>query len=268
MAMNEHARPRRGLALITGASEGIGVELARIMAARGHDLALVARQGEKLAALATEIEATCRPRPLIIVADLSDVEGIDRVERSLSEAGADVEILVNNAGFGLLGSAMTLDSSSQLGMVDLNMRALTDLTLRLLPGIVARRGRVLNVASTAAFLPGPYMAVYYASKAYVLSFGQALSQELKASGVTITTLCPGPTTTQFQARAGMDPKMFERLRPMTARSVALAGYEGMMAGKRVVVPGLLNKATAILVPLLPRSLLLMVVARLQERRGT
>ncbi|MDB5649181.1 MAG: hypothetical protein JWL62_701 [Hyphomicrobiales bacterium] len=268
MATNEHARPQRSVALITGASDGIGAELARVMAAKGHDLALVARQGEKLAAIASEIEATGSTRPLVIAVDLSRPEGIDQVQSALTDAGAVVEILVNNAGYGQLGSAVTLDAAGQLGIVDLNIRALTDLTLRLLPGIIARRGRVMNVASVAAFLPGPYMAVYYASKAYVLSLGDALSQELKASGATLTTLCPGPTTTQFQTRAGMDPNMFERLGPMTARDVARAGYAGMMAGKRVVIPGFFNKATAVLVPLLPRSLLLMVVARLQERRKT
>jgi short-subunit dehydrogenase len=151
-------------------------------------------------------------------------------------------------------------------MIDLNIRALTDLTLRLLPQIVETRGRILHVASTAAFLPGPNMAVYYATKAYVLSFSEALAQELKSAGVKVSVLCPGPTSTGFQARAGLDPVLFDRLRPMSARDVAEAGYLGLMAGQRVIVPGLLNKAARMLAHLAPRAILLPIVGRLQESR--
>lgn len=256
----------RQLTLITGASDGIGAELARLMARAGHDLALVARQGDRLSALADEIETMKRPRPLVIACDLSRADDIDALTARLEGAGARVEILVNNAGFGLHGRAGTLDRAAQLGMIDLNIRALTDLTLRLLPQIVEARGRILHVASIAAFLPGPNMAVYYATKAYVLSFSQALSQELRGKGVTVSVLCPGPTSTRFQARAGLDPAMFEKLRPASARAVAEAGYAGLMAGRRVIVPGAMNKLSRVLAGLAPRAILLPLVARLQESR--
>lgn len=256
----------RPLSLITGASDGIGRELARLMAARGHDLALAARSRDRLESLADDIAATGRPRPLVLVADLADPAAIENLVAGVEAAGAHVEILVNNAGYGLIGPARTLDRRNQLGVADLNIRALTDLTLRLLPGIVAARGRILHVASIGSFLPGPYMAVYYASKAYVLSFGEALSKELESSGVTVTTLCPGPTVTGFQARAGMSAGTMSKMPSMSARAVAEAGYAGMMAGRRVVVPGWRNKLVSILAPLTPRGLLLGAVARMQESR--
>lgn len=256
----------RKLALITGASEGIGAELARIMARAGHDLALVARRRDRLEALAAEIASTGRPEPLVIASDLSRPDGVAALTASLD--GAAVEILVNNAGFGLHGRAQRLDPAAQLEMVDLNIRALTELTLRFLPQIAAARGRILQVASTAAFLPGPNMAVYYASKAYVLSLGQALGEELKGTGATVSVLCPGPTSTGFQSRAGLDAAIFQMLRPMDARAVAEAGYAGMMAGRRVIVPGALNKISRALAGLAPRALLLPLVSRLQESRGS
>lgn len=259
----------RKLALITGASEGIGAELARVMANAGHDLALVARRADRLKALADEIEDAAGSggkRPLTFVCDLSDAQALEALLAQLVAAQVEVEILVNNAGYGLHGLAAGLDRAAQLGMIDLNMRALTDLTLRLLPQIIRARGRILQVASTAAFLPGPHMAVYYASKAYVLSFGEALGEELKESGVTVSTLCPGPTRTGFQARAGLDAKLFETLAPMDARSVAQAGYRGMMAGQRTIVPGLLNKTSTWISRLTPRALLLPLVAKMQASR--
>lgn len=258
----------RHLALITGASDGIGAELARVMAARGHDLALTARRAEKLDALADEIAATGRPRPLVIPLDLGASGGADALVAALDREGASVDILVNNAGFGLLGAARDIDRAQQLAMIDLNIRALTDLTLHLLPGLVARRGRILQVASIAAFLPGPYMAVYYASKAYVLSFGEALARETRGSGLSVSTLCPGPTTTGFQARAGMAGDFFDKMGPMTARAVAEAGYAGMMAGRRIILPGWRNRLGAFGTRFLPRAWLMEVVARLQERRKT
>lgn len=256
----------RKLALITGASEGIGAELARVMAQAGHDLALVARRADLLAALADEIAASGRPRPLVIARDLSDPAAAGSLAAWIEEAGASVEILVNNAGFGLHGEARRLERAAQIDMIDLNIRALTDITLCFLPQIVEARGRILQVASVAAFLPGPHMAVYYATKAYVLSFSEALGQELKHAGVQVSALCPGPTYTGFQSRAGFDAKLFERLRPMTARDVAQAGYAGLMAGRRVIVPGMLNKASRVLARLTPHAVLLPIAERLQESR--
>ncbi len=258
-----NARP---VTLITGASEGIGAELARIMAAAGHDLALVARRGDRLEALAQDLAAEGFARPLTFACDLAQPDAIEPLAQGLAAAGAQVEILVNNAGYGMLGAAASLAREDQLGMIDLNIRALTDLTLRFLPEIIAARGRILHVASTASFLPGPGMAVYYASKAYVLSLGEALAHELRDTGASVTTLCPGPTLTGFQARAGFDATLFKGPRPMEARAVALAGYAGMMAGKRVIVPGAMNKLTMIFARLAPRALLLAAVGRLQEGR--
>lgn len=256
----------RPLALVTGASEGIGLELARLLAAGGHDLALVARRGKRLEALADDIAAAGRPRPLVLSHDLAAAGAIERLCADLDAAGARVELLVNNAGYGLHGAAAALDREAQLGIVDLNIRALTDLTLRFLPQIVAARGKILQVASLAAFLPGPHMAVYYASKAYVLSFSEALAEELKATGVTVTALCPGPVATGFQARAGLDATLFRLMAPATARDVAEAGYAGMMKGKRVVAPGRLGGLSAFAARIAPRALLLPAIGRLQESR--
>ena len=256
----------RTLTLITGASGGIGADLARVFARNGRDLALVARDREKLERLADEIAAEGRPRPLAIALDLSRADGVAALMQALETAGAEVEILVNNAGFGLVGKASELARDSQLNMIDLNIRTLADLTLRLLPQIVARKGRILNVASIVAFCPGPGMAMYYASKAFVLSFSQALSQEL-AGQVAVTALCPGATATGFAARAGFSPDMaVGRVVGASAMSVAEAGYAGLMAGRRVVVPGFANKLLVFGASLAPRAWLLPAVARMQAKR--
>lgn len=260
----------RPLTLVTGASGGIGAELARQFAAHGHDLALVARSADRLEKLAQDIadHAPARRAPLVVPLDLADPEAGEQLSRALDEAGASVEILVNNAGYGLAGDARDLDRVEQLGMIDLNIRALLDLTLRFLPQVVAAQGGVLNVASTAAFQPGPGMAVYYATKAFVLSFSEALAQELKGEGVTVTALCPGPTLTGFQERAGFDSSMLlTRMASMSASDVAAAGYAALMAGERVAIPGLVNKVTALSAPFTPNALLLPLVERLQKKRA-
>ncbi len=256
----------RRVTLITGASGGIGADLARIFARNGHDLALVARSRDRLNALAAEIEATGRPRPLVFVHDLASPMSSEDLVSDLAMAGASVEILVNNAGYGLNGAALELDRAGQTGIVDLNVRSLTDLTLRLAPGIVAVRGKILNVASVAGFLPGPGMAVYYATKAFVVSFSDALGQELRGSGVTVTCLCPGFTATDFQARAGMDPKMAAAVPSMSAMAVAEDGYRGVMAGRRRVVPGLMNKFAVAILPFVPNLALLPLIQAMQMRR--
>jgi len=263
-------KERRRLAIVTGASDGIGAELARVFAARGHDLALVARRADRLEALADEIVAKgAQRRPLVVPLDLGEPDAVEALARALDAAEAQTEILVNNAGFGLLGPVEALDAAEQLGMIDLNVRALTALTLRFLPGIVARRGAILNVASIAAFMPGPNFAVYYATKAFVLSFSEALTQELRASGVKVSCLCPGPVETGFQARSGfaLEGKMgVARLALVSPAEVARQGYEGLMANRRVIVPGLMNQAIVVLARFFPRAWLLPILAGVMDGR--
>ena len=214
----------RSITLITGASGGIGADLARVFARHGHDLALVARSQDKLDALADEIAAPGRPRPIVIALDLAAPGATARVADALTAAGATVSILVNNAGFGLLGAVARLDAREQLAIVDLNVRSLLDLTLRFLPQITAARGKILNVASIVSFFAGPGMAVYYASKAFVSSFSRALTEEMRPAGVTVTVLHPGMTATGFQSRAGFDnARAMGMVRGATALSVAEAG---------------------------------------------
>ncbi len=261
----------RKVMLITGASGGIGADLARVAAMKGHDLALVARNRAALDALADEIAARPgqkAPRPLVFDCDLSQPGAPAAVETFLEQSGADVEILVNNAGFGVLDAALDGDLSEQLGMIDLNIRALTELSLRFGQRLAANRGRLLNVASVAAFMPGPGMAVYYASKAYVLSFSEALSAELAPLGVSVTALCPGPVPTGFQARAGFSRRMDAAMRHivLSPSDVARAGYDGMMAGKRVVLPGAAARIMAWSAPFTPKGLSLRMISSLQMRR--
>jgi len=262
---------RRRVAIVTGASDGIGAELARVFATRGHDLALVARRADRLEALADEIVARgAQRRPLVVALDLCEPSAIDALAKALDEAQARAEILVNNAGFGLLGRVETLDPAEQLAMIDLNVRALTALTLRFLPGIVAYQGAIMNVASVAAFMPGPNFAIYYATKAYVLSFSEGLSQELRASGVKVSCLCPGPVETGFQARSGfaLEGKMVAaRLALVSPAEVARQGYDGLMAGRRVVVPGLMNQMLVLVARLFPRGWLLPLMAATMDGRG-
>ncbi|WP_018406977.1 SDR family NAD(P)-dependent oxidoreductase [Methylocystis rosea] len=259
----------RPVAVITGASDGIGAALARIFAANGHELAIVARRGDRLEALADEIAADGAVRPLPIELDLTTEGAVDSLSERLGAAGLTPRFLVNNAGFGLMGRAIELDAAEQLAIVDLNLRVLTALTLRFLPAIVAAKGGVLNVASVAAFMPGPGFAVYYATKAYVRSFSEALSQELKPLGVKVACLCPGPVQTGFQERAGMDLSGFmTAIKPamLPSAEVARQGYEGLMAGKRVIVPGLVNRMFVWAAAATPRALLLPLLASAQQRR--
>ena len=267
--MNRTAPDARNVAIITGASDGIGAEFARVFAAKGHDIALVARRRDRLEALAQEIEASGARKPIVIELDLLAVDAAEKLEAALNEAGASPEILVNNAGFGLMGEVGELDAAEQLAMVDLNIRALTALTLRFLKPIVAAKGAILNVASIAAFMPGPGFAIYYATKAYVLSFTEALAQELKAEGVKVSCLCPGPVATGFQARAGFDfTGAMSAVKPalVPAKEVARQAYEGLMAGKRVIVPGVVNWVMIWASRMTPRAVLLPALAMGQKKR--
>ena len=257
----------RAVALITGASGGIGADLARVFARHGHDLALVARGADKLHALAAELVRDGRPRPIVIACDLAAPDSVDAVAAALAAADARVAFLVNNAGFGLLGTVAKLDAREQIGIVDLNIRSLLELTLRFLPDLRVARGKILNVASIASFMPGPGMAVYYASKAFVSAFSRALTEELKETGVGVSVLHPGVTTTGFQARAGFHKApALKAMKGATSLSVAEAGYAGLMAGRRTIVPGLGNKVGALLLPLVPDALLQPLVYRFQRGR--
>jgi len=252
--------------LITGASAGIGAELARVFASKGHRVALVARRADRLTALATEVAAKGGRAPLVIACDLEQPDAGDRIVRALTDAGVEVEFVLNNAGFGLFGRAVELDREGQLGMIAVNIRALTDLSLRFADSLIRHRGGILNVASIAGFLPGPGMAVYYASKAYVLSFTEALRAELAPRGVRVTALCPGPVPSEFQFRAGFEPGFDSAILNVSAAKVAEDAYRGLMANKRAVLPGLGIKILPLLLRLFPRGFILAAVARFQTRQ--
>jgi uncharacterized protein len=252
--------------LITGASAGIGAELARVFASNGHRLALVARRADRLAALADEIAAGGGAAPIVIVCDLERPDAGDKIAAALAAAGVEVEHVVNNAGFGLFGRAIDLDRAEQLGIIAVNICAMTDLSLRFSDQLIRHRGGILNVGSIAGFLPGPGMAVYYASKAYVLSFSEALRRELAPAGVRVTVLCPGPVPSEFQARAGFLPGFDSAVLNVSASDVAKAGYRGLMANKRAVLPGLGVKLVPLLLRLFPRGFILGAVGRLQLRK--
>lgn len=246
----------RPVTLISGASAGIGAELARVFAAHGHELVLVARREDRLAALAEEIAAAGRARPTALTVDLERHDAVSTIVDALAARDLEPANVVNNAGFGLLGRASALSRDEQLGMIDLNVRALTDLSLAFVESLARRRGGILNVASVAAFLPGPGMAVYYATKAYVLSFSEALHHELAGRGIRVTALCPGPVPTEFQARAGIGGRGVRSVLTLSADRVARIGYDGLARGKRVVVAGTANRIAASLLQIIPNAWLL------------
>jgi len=252
--------------LITGASAGIGTELARVFASKGHRLALVARRADRLTALADEIAAAGFAAPIVIVCDLEQPDATDQIAAALAAEAVEVEYVVNNAGFGMFGRAIELDRAEQLGMIAVNIRAMTDLSLRFSEQLIRHRGGILNVASIAGFLPGPGMAVYYASKAYVLSFSEALRGELAPRGVRVTALCPGPVPSEFQARAGFEPGFDSAILNVSPSNVAKAGYRGLMANKRAVLPGFGIKAVPFLLRLFPRGFILAAVGGFQLRK--
>lgn len=262
--------PRDRLALVTGASSGIGYELARVLAREGFDLVVAARRRDKLSELCRRLhqEHGIKARP--IEADLSEENSAARLFREATESGQEVDILVNNAAVGTFGPFAETSPANTRRMIRLNIEALTELTQLCLTGMLERdRGRILNVASTAAFQPGPLMAVYYASKAYVLHFSEALAEEIRGSRVTVTTLCPGPTRTEFQKQAEMEGTGLDRdAWKSDAETVARAGYRGMMRGKRIVVVGLPNKLTPLASRILPRRVMPRIVRALQAPRSS
>ena len=256
----------RPIALVTGASAGIGLALARIFARHGHELALVARREEKLNALADEIASTGVRRPIVIAADLLKPGALHLIGERLAAQGAEPQFVVNNAGFGLVGLASARDRDEQLQMIDLNVRVLTELSLAFIDSVARHRGGLLNVGSMAGFLPGPGMAVYYATKAYVLSFTEALHSELKPRGIRVAVLCPGPVPTEFGERAGLSKRSMQGPLAQSAEYVAEAGYRGLMEGRRTIVPGAINKLITFFIRIIPRRLVLAFVDYRQRRR--
>lgn len=255
----------KSVALITGASSGIGMAFARVLAGYGHDLCLVARDLNKLKALKVSLQGQYHVDVDTFAIDLTNQESVDSLYGKIEEAGIMVEILINNAGMGHWGFFADSDWDKQERMIQLNTMALTHLTRLCLPQMISRHeGKILNVASTAAFQPGPLMSVYYATKAYVLSFSQALANELKDRGITVTCLCPGPTDTDFQDKAFIKEIFLSRWRLHDPFDVAAYGYRAMMAGQLVAVHGGLNKLMAVSTRFLPQQMTVSAVRLMQE----
>lgn len=250
--------------LITGASSGIGRALAELFAADGANLVLVARSEDRLRAIADDLHSRHGVQTRVVAVDLARPNAAHAVCEQLQRDAILVDVLVNNAGFGTAGHMIDLDLDRQLAMIQLNVVAATQLMRLLLPGMVERgRGGVLNIASVGGFLPGPNMAVYYATKAYVLSLSEALAEELAGTPVRVTCLAPGPTHTGFAAEAGLaTSRRFKRL-AMTVEVVAQAGYKGFRAGQVIVIPGRSNRAIVFLTRLLPRSMIRRLSRRYQ-----
>jgi len=256
----------RPVTVITGASAGIGGELARVFARHGHELALVARREDRLRALADELATMGSRRPIVIVADLAAPGAVKKIADELRANGAEPNYVVNNAAYGLVGLFGTRDRDETLQMIDLNVRTLTELSLAFVDSLARHKGGLLNVGSVAGFLPGPGMAVYYATKAYVLSFTESLHSEFKARGICVTVLCPGPVPTEFAERAGIAGGLAPGLLTQSAEQVAEAGFRGLMAGRRLVLPGLGNKLVTLALRIAPRRMVLNAVASRQRAR--
>jgi short-subunit dehydrogenase len=261
--VSETAHP---VALVTGSSAGIGQEIARVLAARGYDLILAARRVRPLEDLASELASSSGVTSHVLPIDLAEPTSPSRLAAEVAAKGIELDVLVNNAGFGDLGPFADADLPKLLAMVQLNVLAVTELTRLILPNMLKRgRGKILNVGSTAGFQPGPLMAVYYATKAYVNSWSEAIANELAGTGITVTVLCPGPTESEFAAVSGMaGTRLLKSRRMMTGRSVAEAGVRGMMRGQPVVIPGLQNKLMVFGERLLPRSWVVKIVRWLNE----
>ena len=258
----------RQTALVTGASGGIGKAFAEKFAAEGINVILIARSEDTLNHLAQSLQAAHSIEATVIVKDLTDPSAPQAIYDTLEAAGTQVDILVNNAGYATYGLFHTLDMQRELNMIQLNITTLTHLTRLFLPGMVQRgHGKILNLASTAAFAPGPLMAVYYATKAYVLSFSEAIAVELKDTGVTVTVLCPGPTETGFQQRAEMTDSKLVQDGLMDIETVVEQGYNALMNGDVVHVPGLMNKLQVLAPRFLPRGMVRRMVRDMQERVG-
>jgi short-subunit dehydrogenase len=252
-------------ALVTGASAGLGAEFTKLFAANGHDVVLVARRRDKLETLAREIEKQHGVRATVLAEDLTVAGAAERIEKALADRGIPIEFLVNNAGFATTGPFADADLGRELAMVTVNVTTLVHLTRLLLPAMIARKsGRILNIGSTAGFVPGPFMASYYASKAFVNSFTQALGYELRGTGVTATASCPGATATEFAAVAGTARSRLFQGAVMGAPEVAAHAYRAMMAGHPMAIPGIKNKLQIESLRLAPRSMTIAMAASLNQ----
>jgi len=262
MSMSEEPRPA---VVVVGASRGIGRAIARVVARERGVVVLIARSAEELAAAAAEVREA-GGEPFTLALDLVAHDAAARLEAFLTAQGLTCDVLVNSAAYGLRGAATALPADDQLGIIDLNIRALCDLTLRFLPGMVARRrGGILNIGSVAAFTPGPYMAFYYSSKAFVRSFSEALHQETRRSGVTITCVAPGPVDTAFLQSSGADlTVLFKVLPRLTSDEVAERAWQGFKSRRRLVIPGISAKLAALFAALMPSALLSPLIGRLQR----
>lgn len=253
-------------ALITGASAGLGREFARLAARDGHDVVLVARRKDRLLELAQELERVHGVNATVIDADLAERSAPQTIVERLEAAGIGVDFLINNAGFGSHGAYAKTDFARQAEMVDVNVRAVMALCHRFVPKMLERKsGRILNIASLAGFVPGPYMATYYASKAFVLSFSEALAAELRGTGITVTASCPGPVATEFGTVADSARTNLFRSGGADAVSVAGHAYRAMMAGKVVAVPGFMSKLTTLLVRVVPRAVVRRVTGWMNKK---
>jgi short-subunit dehydrogenase len=255
-------------ALITGASSGIGFEFAGILARKQYNVVLVARDEERLRSAEKTLAAEYDVRCLAIPADLSRRESVEHIVKIIDAEKISIDLLINNAGFGTSGRFSLSDLNEEQKEIDVNISSLVRLTKHLLPGMIEKKhGMILNVASTAGFVPGPFMAVYYATKAFVISFSESLSEELRGTGVTISVLCPGPTLTGFQKRAGIDRiNLTRRIFTMGASSVAELGLRGLMRGKVVIVPGIRNKLVVFMIRSQPRRFVRSVAGILNSPR--
>ncbi|RZT24195.1 SDR family NAD(P)-dependent oxidoreductase [Fictibacillus sp. BK138] len=253
--------------LITGASSGIGLEFASLFAKDGYHLVLIARNESRLQEIADELKSKYGVNVTVAAKDLSLPESADELTSGLASAGIEVDVLVNNAGFAAYGPFNETSWKEEKDMIQVNIMALTALTKQLLPGMIKRNsGKILNVASTAAFQPGPLMAVYYATKAYVLSFSEAVNYELRNTNVSVTALCPGATATNFEKRASLESSRLFQSGAMDARDVALEGYKALMDNKSLKIPGFKNNALANLVRFLPRKSVLKIVHYVQDKK--
>ncbi len=255
----------RPTALVTGASGGIGADIALLLAQRGHDLVLVARSKEKLAELAGKLEKDHGGHVTVLTADLTDAAAPENIAKFVREKEIAIDVLVNNAGLGSYGPFAEIDARTDLGLIALNVTALTHMSKLFLPPMLARnRGRILNVGSTAGFVPGPLMAVYYATKAYVLSLSVALANEVSGTGVTVTCLCPGATKTGFDTTAGTGKTRLFKSGVMESMEVSVAGVDAMLRGDVICIPGFMNRLKMSTVGLAPRTLLAKVARTYQE----
>ncbi|MGF1990175.1 MAG: SDR family NAD(P)-dependent oxidoreductase [Nostoc sp. ZfuVER08] len=261
-----HQAQSKKTALITGAASGIGYQLACLFAADDYNLVLVDKDELKLTEVAEKFELKFGNFVKAIVKDLSISTSPDEIFTELQQANIQVDVLVNNAGFGTYGLFHETNLTAELEMLQVNLVCLTHLTKLFIKDMVKQgEGKILNVASAAAFQPGPLMAVYFATKAYILSFSEAIANELEGTGVTVTVLCPGSTESAFHQRTGMaDSKMLKSKRMMDAETVAEIGYRGLMKGKTIVIPGLINKLLAKSVRFVPRKLVTKIVRNMQE----